>query len=186
MKHHKQRANEILTAQLYGVNEVVRDGCHVQAFSASDPDSYFNRSIQSGTVYGVEHILFLPQSVTYPDGHVGLIQTIILLDELANHFGSSKWHYKFTAWNEQSENVNKKTNKTYCFAQYKLKSAISQISYHEQEKFDVHLSLFSTIVELASETVQNLMRQFFYYCCVLTTVNFGNKIMYVQMLYGVE
>ena len=94
-------------------------------------------------------ILFQPHSFTYSDGNVGLLQTLIVLDELAKCIGSSTWQYIiFMAWNAEVNNLMD-TNIMYRFSQYKLKQSTSKKSYPGQGKFGMHLSSFSTIIELA-------------------------------------
>ena len=60
--------------------------------STAEPDSNkkdFNHLLQSGIVDGVVSVIFSASSFTYLDGAVGLVQSFIVLDELAKHLGSS-------------------------------------------------------------------------------------------------
>ena len=94
-------------------------------------------------------MLFFPShSFTYPNYSTGLVQSFIVLDELAKRLGAATWCNKIMMWNEQADNLNFEINRTYRFSQCKLKPTTAKTSYPGQGEFDANLSSFSIIIEL--------------------------------------
>ena len=97
-------------------------------------------------------VIFPAYLFLFCNSNAGLVQSIIVVDELAKRLGSLIWHYKITAWNAAAENLNVKTNRTYRFTKYKLKSSVAETVYLGQGVFYIHLTPYSSIAELAPET----------------------------------
>ena len=114
---------------------------------------YFPQAVRNGSLNGVVSVILPSRLFLYPNGDAGLLQNFVVLDELAKKLGSSIWRYNITAWNEQAENLNVMTNRTYRFYKYKLKLSVSKTAYPGKSVFDIHLTPYSSIVELAAEAI---------------------------------
>ena len=96
-------------------------------------------------------VIFPAYLFLFCNSNAGLVESIIVVDELAKRLGSLIWHYKITAWNAAAENLNVKTNRTHRFTKYKLKASAAKTVYPEKRVFNIHLTPYSSIAEFAIE-----------------------------------
>ena len=82
------------------------------------------------------------------NGLPGTVQSFIVVDALAKRLNSDVWRYKIVAWDEQAKNLNIETNRVYRFEHFKMKPAKGNCNYPGQDKYEIHLTPISTIVDV--------------------------------------
>ena len=127
-------------------------------FVQTEHDDYFPQAIRNWTLEGIVCNISPARAFRYADNREGVMQNFVIVEELAKSLGAAMYQYKIRSWNVLVENLNMTKNRTYRF-KYNLKPAFSKNVYPGQGLFEIHLTPYSSIVELAPETkrlVKNL------------------------------
>ena len=87
-------------------------------FEQTEPDKYFPQAVRNRTLEAIVCNIFPVHAFHYSDNREGIMQSFVVVDELAKSLGAAIYRYKITSWNVLVENLNVTKNKTYYFSKY--------------------------------------------------------------------
>ena len=96
--------------------------------------------------------IFSACTFRYAGNREGVIQSFFIVDELTKSLGAAIYRYKITSWDVLVENLNVVQNRTYRSSKHTFKPTFSKNVYPGQGVFEIHLTPYSSIVELTPET----------------------------------